>query len=147
MKVIFIKDLKGQGKKKDIKDVSDGYALNYLIKNGYAVKWTKTSNNILNNDIQNEKKIDEDKTKNANILKEKLEKVNLTFIMKVGKEDKVFGSISSKQIYEKLNEMGYNIDKKQIRINNPISSLGIHKVDIELYKNIIARININLISK
>ncbi len=147
MKVIFIKDLKGQGKKKDIKEVSDGYALNYLIKNGYAVKWTKTSNNILNNDIQNEKKLDNEKTKIANILKEKLEKANLTFIMKVGIGDKVFGSISSKQIYEKLNEMGYNIDKKQIIINNPVSSLGIHKIDIELYKNIVAKININLISK
>ena len=57
MKVIFIKDLKGQGKKKDIKEVSDGYAMNYLIKNGYAVKYTKTSNEILNNEIQNEKEL------------------------------------------------------------------------------------------
>ncbi len=71
MKVIFIKDLKGQGKKKDIKEVSDGYAMNYLIKNGYAVKYTKTSNEILNNEIQNEKELFELNTKNAKIIKEK----------------------------------------------------------------------------
>ena len=52
MKVIFLKDLRGQGKKNEIKDVSDGYATNYLIKNGYAVKYTKTSGDILSNQIK-----------------------------------------------------------------------------------------------
>ena len=148
MKVIFIKDLKGQGKKKDIKEVSDGYAMNYLIKNGYAVKYTKTSNEILNNEIQNEKELFELNTKNANIIKEKLEKEEVTFIVKSGTNNKIFGSISTKQIIDELNKLGYsNIDKRKILIDNPITSLGPHIVKIELFKDVIANIKIKVISK
>lgn len=148
MKVIFIKDLKGQGKKKDIKEVSDGYAMNYLIKNGYAVKYTKTSNEILNNEIQNEKELFELNTKNANIIKEKLEKEIITFIVKSGTNNKIFGSISTKQIIDELNKLGYsNIDKRKIFIDNPITSLGIHIIKIELFKDVIANIKIKVISK
>lgn len=148
MKVIFIKDLKGQGKKKDIKEVSDGYAMNYLIKNGYAVKYTKASNEILNNEIKNEKELFELNTKNANIIKEKLEKETITFIVKSGTNNKIFGSISTKQIIDELNKLGYsNIDKRKIFIDNPITSLGIHIVKIELFKDVIANIKIKVISK
>lgn len=148
MKVIFIKDLKGQGKKKDIKEVSDGYAMNYLIKNGYAVKYTKTSNEILNNEIQNEKELFELNTKNANIIKEKIEKEEVTFIVKSGTNNKIFGSISTKQIIDELNKLGYsNIDKRKILIDNPITSLGTHIVKIELFKDVIANIKIKVISK
>ena len=148
MKVIFIKDLKGQGKKKDIKEVSDGYAMNYLIKNGYAVKYTKTSNEILNNEIKNEKELFELNTKNANIIKEKLEKETITFIVKSGTNNKIFGSISTKQIIDELNKLGYsNIDKRKILIDNHITSLGTHIVKIELFKDVIANIKIKVISK
>ncbi len=148
MKVIFIKDLKGQGKKKDIKEVSDGYAMNYLIKNGYAVKYTKTSNEILNNEIKNEKELFELNTKNAKIIKEKLEKEEVTFIVKSGTNNKIFGSISTKQIIDELNKLGYsNIDKRKILIDNPITSLGTHIVKIELFKDVIANIKIKVISK
>lgn len=148
MKVIFIKDLKGQGKKKDIKEVSDGYAMNYLIKNGYAVKYTKTSNEILNNEIKNEKELFELNTKNANIIKEKIEKEEVTFIVKSGTNNKIFGSISTKQIIDELNKLGYsNIDKRKILIDNPITSLGTHIVKIELFKDVIANIKIKVISK
>ncbi len=148
MKVIFIKDLKGQGKKKDIKEVSDGYAMNYLIKNGYAVKYTKTSNEILNNEIKNEKELFELNTKNANIIKEKLEKETITFIVKSGTNNKIFGSISTKQIIDELNKLGYsNIDKRKIFIDNSITSLGTHIIKIELFKDVIANIKIKVISK
>ena len=147
MKVIFIRDLKNQGKKNEIKEVKDGYATNYLIKNGYAVKYTKGSMDRLGSDIQSEKELNEKNIKEANILKEKLEKEVLTFNVSNGKNDKVFGSISSKQIVESLNSLGYKIDKKKIIIDNPLNTLGGHSVRIELYKNIYANLCVNLKSK
>lgn len=147
MKVIFIKDLKGKGKKKDIKEVSDGYAMNFLIKNGYAVKYTKTSNEYLEKEITNEKEIELENIKKANSIKEKLSKETIKFVVSAGLDNKIFGSISSKQIYEKLVEMGYNIDKKKIMIDGTINYLGTHVVKIELFKDIIGEIKVSVISK
>ena len=147
MKVIFIKDLKKQGKVNEIKEVSDGYATNYLIKNGYAVKYTKTSSNRLNTEISNAKIEEEKQIKEANKIKEKIEKELLTFNVK-SNNGKVFGSISNKQLEEKLKELGYNIDKKQIKIINPLSTLGVHEVSVDLYnKKVEAKIRVELISK
>lgn len=146
MKVIFIKDLKKQGKINEIKEVSDGYATNFLIKNGYAVKYTKTSSDILNTEIENAKIEDKKNIENANKLKEKLEKEKIVFKVK-SNNGKVFGSISSKQIEEQLKEKGYNIDKKKIKIANSLSTLGVHEVKLELYKKVEAILNIQLIEK
>ena len=147
MKVIFIKDLKKQGKVNEIKEVSDGYATNFLIKNGYAVKYTKTSSNRLNTEISNAKIEEEKQIKEANKIKVKIEKELLTFNVK-SNNGKVFGSISNKQLEEKLKELGYNIDKKQIKIINPLSTLGVHEVQIDLYnKKVEATIRVELISK
>ena len=132
MKVIFIKDVKGQGQKGEIKEVKDGYAKNFLIKNGYAIKETKESLKILNREQQAKKQEDEENRKKALKDKESLEKEKLSFIVKTGEHDKVFGSISVKQIKEKLDQK-YKLDKKQIIINNPIASLGFHEVQINLY--------------
>lgn len=147
MKVIFIKDLKGQGKINDIKEVSDGYATNYLIKNNYAVKYTKISSTRLNNDIENAKKDNEIKTIEATQLAKKLEKEKITFKVNTGEKDKVFGNISTKQISEELNKKNYNIDKKRININTPLNTLGIHQVEIELYKNVTSTLQIELTKK
>jgi ribosomal protein L9 len=142
MEVIFLKDLKGQGKKGEIKTVKDGYAENFLIKNGYAVKKTDTSFKNLEKTKQNEKDLDEKRKQEALNLKAKLEKIALTFKMKTGANDKVFGSISQKQIKEELSK--YNIEKNMIKIQNPLSSLGFHNIEIELYKNIKAVIKVEL---
>lgn len=147
MKVIFLKDLKGQGKKNEIKEVSDGYAINFLIKGGYAIKYTKSSNERLEDDIKENNRKEEENIKEASKVKEKLEKETLKFEVSVGKNGKVFGSISSKQICEKLNELGYKIEKKMIMIDLPLSSLGTFFVNIQLYKKVIAKVKIELKSK
>jgi len=147
MKVIFIKDLKNQGKKNEIKEVSDGYAQNYLIKNGYAVKYTKTSNERLNDDLEKNRQEDEKNKEFANKLKEKLEKENIKFIVKTGNNGKVFGNISSKQIQDELKKKNYDIDKKKIKIDLALNTLGCHYVEIELYKNIKAKLQVELNEK
>ena len=129
MKVIFLKDLKNQGKKGEIKEVKDGYAKSFLINNGYAIKETKESLKILDRENKQAQELDEKNKKEAKELKQKLEQEKITFQVKTGKNDKVFGSISLKQII----------------INNPISSLGFHEVEIHLYKDIIAKIKIEVI--
>lgn len=146
MKVIFIKDLKKQGKLNEIKEVSDGYATNFLIKNRYAVKYTKTSSEILNTEIKNAKIKEEKLINNATQIKEKLADIIIKFPVK-SNNGKVFGSISSKQIEEELKHLGYNIDKKKIKIDTPLSSLGVHIVKIELHKKVEAELKVQLIEK
>lgn len=146
MKVIFIKDLKKQGKVNEIKEVSDGYAVNFLIKNGYAVKYTKTSSNILNEDIKKKELLEEKAVVEANKLKERLERISLEFKVSAN-NGKVFGSISSKQIAEELSKKGIAIDKKIITINSSLSSLGTHIVDVNLHKKVKAELRVILVQK
>ena len=146
MKVIFIKDLKKQGKINEIKEVSDGYATNFLIKNGYAVKYTKTSSNILANDIKAKEKEIEINTKKAEKLKKKIENIILEIKVTANK-GKMFGSISTKQISDELKKKGITIDKKNIITNDQLSSLGIHEIEIKLYKKVSANLRIKLLEK
>ncbi len=145
MKVIFIKDLKKQGKKGDIKEVKDGYAMNYLIKNGYAEKVTDVSINNYEKERKKEQDIIAEKRKEALELKEKLEKTSLLFKVKTGQQDKVFGSVSAKQIKDELREKGYKIEKRQIELLTGLSTLGYHNVKINLFKEINAVIRVQLV--
>lgn len=145
MKVIFIKDLKNQGKKGEIKTVKDGYAENFLINKGYAIKATKENIDKLNQDKAKAKEDDEKKKLEARKLKEKLEKVILTFKVKTGEGDKVFGSISLKQIKDELNKEGYSFEKQQIKLLDSLDSLGFHNVEMIIYKDIIAKVKVHLI--
>lgn len=145
MEVIFIKDLKNQGKKGQIKNVKDGYAENFLIKQGYAVKKTKESFAKLECEQRNKAAQDAESKKQATALKVELDKVVLEFKVKTGEGDKVFGSVSVKQIKDELQNKGHKIEKSAIEIKNPISSLGFHQVNINLYPSVKATIKVHLI--
>ncbi|MBQ9024197.1 MAG: 50S ribosomal protein L9 [Bacilli bacterium] len=147
MKVIFLKDLRGQGKKDEIKEVKDGYAENFLIKNGYAIKYTQKSNEILNKQIEKRNQDEKDLIKECEQIKKELEKTNITFKVKTGKDGKVFGSISSKQISEELSKKGYKIDKKKINIKDQINTLGTTLVDINLHSKVVASLKVNLVKE
>ena len=145
MKVILLKDVKKQGKKDDIIEVSDGYGMNYLIKNGLAVAATKTSTKILSNELDKRKQEEEKLVKEIQELRDKIIRENITFKVKTGAMDKVFGNVSSKQIAESLNKMGYKVDKKQIQIDAPLDTLGVHNVTVELHKKVRFNIRVNLV--
>jgi len=142
MKVIFLKDLKGQGKKDDIKEVKDGYAENFLIKNGYAIKYSNRSKEILDNQIEDRNEKEKELIKECEEIKKKLESKSYTFKVKSGKEGKVFGSVSSKMICDELSKQGFKIDKKKILLDDALTTLGHHNVKIELHKRVIAEIKI-----
>lgn len=142
MKVILLKDVKKQGKKDDIIEVSDGYAQNFLIKNGYAIKYTSGSKTHLENNLNMRKEEEEKLIEKLKIIKKQIEDKELVFKVKVGKEGKLFGSISSKQIVEKLLENNIKVDKKNIDIKNSIDTLGVHLVHINLHKKVIAKAKI-----
>ena len=144
MKVIFLKDVKGQGKKGEIKEVKDGYGMNYLIKNGFAVSASKTSLKRLQEEVDAAKKEEDENIKKASKLKQELEKMTLEFYVKTGAKDQIFGSISAKQIVTALKEKGFDIAKKQINLIEPLATLGFHVVNLELHKKVIAKLKVEL---
>lgn len=147
MKVIFVKDLKGQGKKGEIKNVKDGYGKNFLIKNGYAVM--ASDSNLKHLETENLKNEIKEKTliKECEEIKKQIEKLVLKFKVKTGKTDQVFGSVSTKQIVSELKKYDFIVDKKQVLLDSPLTSLGFHYVSIELHKQVIAKLKVELVKE
>ena len=144
MKVILLQDVKKQGKKDDIIEVSDGYAINFLIKKGLAVPQTKKSQSVLDKELLDRHLEEEEKVAEFNKIRKELEKKTLNFKVKTGAQDKVFGVVSTKQISEELKKMGYNIDKKCIVLDHNLDTLGTHEVKIELHKRVVFNLKVNL---
>lgn len=144
MKVIFLKDVKKQAKKDEIKEVKDGYAT-YLISQKLAVAYTPKSVEVLNNEIKTREDLEQARVDEFNKIKAKLNDKEIKFKVKTGDNDKVFGSISTKQISEELNKLGYDIDKKKIDTMGDINTLGYHDVKITLHKKVVFNIRVNLI--
>ncbi len=144
MRVIFIKDLKGQGKKGEIKEVKDGYGT-FLIKNNIA-NIASESNLKHYNTLKSKQELEENLyIKECEKIKEQLEKLKINIKVKVGAQDRVFGSVSTKQIVTELKKLNFDIDKNKIKIDVPLSSLGTHIVKVELHKKVIANLKINLV--
>lgn len=144
MKVILLADVKKQGKKDQIINVSDGYAKNYLIKNGLAVQATETSTKRLEKELDIRKKEEEAYIEECKKLAEKLKKIEIVIKVKTGEQDKVFGTVSSKQICEELKRVGVDIDKKKICVTYPIDTLGTHNVKIALHKKVEGEVKVTL---
>ncbi len=140
MRVILLQDVPKQGKKNQVISVSDGYAHNYLLKNNLAILANDSNLAKLEKDLDQRKQDEASFTAEMIVLKEKLEKEEFVFKAKVGKKDKMFGSISNKQIFEVLKEKGYNIKKDQIEIIEPINSLGSHRANVHLHKEVMAKL-------
>ncbi len=147
MKVIFLKDVKGQGKKNEIKEVTDGYAMNFLVKKGFAVPATQINLNKLNRSLSEAALEESLRIKDMKDLKKELEKQTITFTAQTGNQDKMFGQISSKQIQKELQKLGYTIDKTKIMMDHPIMSLGMHQVEVELHKEVKATLNIKVVKE
>ncbi len=145
MKVILLSDVKKVGKKGEIVEVADGYGRNFLIANKLAVLATSKSQERLDDEKVQKKLNEKELEKQAQELAAKLEGIILEFFVKSGKEGRVFGSISTKQIVEELaKKHNIVVDKRKFVDTNPVSSLGITNVRVELYKTVIGTIRVHL---
>ena len=133
MKVIMLADVKKVGKKGEIVEVADGYGRNFLIRGGLAVQATAGSQKVLDQQKLQEALNEQEKKVKAEEVARKLENLTLRFHVKSGKEGRVFGSVSTKQIVEELRKQGLKVDKRKILDTSPVSSLGVTKVRVELY--------------
>ena len=148
MKVILCADVKGQGKKDQIVEVSDGYARNFLFPKKLAIPAdAKGLNEAKNKEASKQHKIDVEK-QNATDIAAKLEKIKLVFEYAQGPDKKLYGSITAKDIAEELQKKhGIVIDKRKITLAAPIKTFGEHSVDVKLYTGIMGKIKIEITSK
>lgn len=148
MKVILLSDVKKVGKKGEIVDVSDGYGRNFLIKQRLAVAATEKSKEILAQQKQDEALHEAELEKQANELKERLKTITLEFKVKTGNGGRVFGSVSTKQVVEELKKLDIHVDKRKFIDTEPVSSLGVSYLKIDLYRNkVIGEVKIHVSEK
>jgi large subunit ribosomal protein L9 len=145
MKVIFLKDVKGKGKKGEVKNVADGYAHNFLLKQGLAVEASSAAMSSLSAQKKKEEKQAEEELKQAQELKEKVEKLTVELTAKSGEGGRLFGSITSKQIAEALQKQHkIKIDKRKIELDDAIRALGYTKVPVKLHTDVTATLNVHV---
>nr|WP_295972411.1 50S ribosomal protein L9 [uncultured Bacillus sp.] len=145
MKVIFLKDVKGKGKKGEIKNVADGYAHNFLLKQGLAVEANQANISSLNAQKKKEEKLAAEELTEAQKLKTVIDELTVELSAKSGEGGRLFGSITSKQIAEELQKKhGIKIDKRKIELEDAIRALGYTKVPVKLHPEVTAVLNVHV---
>lgn len=146
IKVILLDTIKGIGKKDEIVEVKDGYANNFLFPSKKGVPATPENLNKLRQKGEKKLKDAEKEVKKALELKEKLDGKSITLSVKSGENGKVFGSIGSKEIIEKIKQdLNYSVDKKQMPTDVRIKEIGIHKIVLKLHNKISAEIKVTVV--
>ncbi|MCX6136901.1 MAG: 50S ribosomal protein L9 [Ignavibacteriales bacterium] len=139
MKVILRKDFEGLGIIGDVVVVKDGYARNYLIPRNIAYRATTSSLRALEEEKKQHSRQELKLLKDAEKLAAEIEKVSLTIPMKVGEDDKLFGSVTSQMIADALAEKGFTIDKRHIELEEPIRTLGIFEIPVKIHSKTAAK--------
>ncbi|KKO54384.1 50S ribosomal protein L9 [Paenibacillus sp. DMB20] len=144
MKVIFIKDMKGQGKKGEVKEVSEGYATNFLFPRGVARPATEGNMKTLEQQNASEQKRKQQEKEDAVALGKQLEEMTVTLKAKSGEGGRLFGAITSKQIAEALAAQKIKIDKRKIELSEPIRHLGVTQVPVKLHPDVKATLKVQI---
>ena len=145
MKVILLADVKKLGKKDQTIEVSDGYANNFLFPRHLAVQVTKKSVEVLENQQEQRRENDAKMKADAQELAKQLDTITLEFKVKTGREGKLFGAISLKQVAEELNKQyGIGIDKRKFVDKGPLDQLGYFHLGVELYKGVLGKVHVHL---
>ncbi|MDQ0974290.1 large subunit ribosomal protein L9 [Neobacillus niacini] len=145
MKVIFLKDVKGKGKKGEVKNVADGYAHNFLIKQGLAIEANSANISTLEGQKKKEDKRAAEELAEAKKLGEQLEKITVELSAKAGEGGRLFGSITTKQIAEELQKKhGIKIDKRKMELADAIRTLGHTKVPVKLHHEVVSTLTVHV---
>ncbi|WP_040206696.1 50S ribosomal protein L9 [Neobacillus jeddahensis] len=145
MKVIFLKDVKGKGKKGEVKNVADGYAQNFLLKQGLAKEANSANISTLDAQKKKEEKLAAEELAEAKKLKEALDKITVELPAKAGEGGRLFGSITTKQIAEELQKKhGLKIDKRKMELADAIRTLGHTKVPVKLHHEVTATLTVSV---
>jgi large subunit ribosomal protein L9 len=147
MEVILIKDVASLGKTGDVVKVATGYARNYLLPRDFALTATPENLKLLGTIKKRDDKIKENEKLSAQALKERIEAISITMKKHSGEEDKLFGSVTSHEIVDTLLEMGIEVDKKKVAIEEPIKRLGDYTVPIKLASDIIAHLKLSVVKE
>lgn len=146
MKVIFLKDVKGKGKKGEVKNVADGYAHNFLLKQGLAKEANNANISTLDALKKKEEKAAAEELAEAKKLKEVLDQITVELTAKAGEGGRLFGSITTKQIAEELQKKhGIKIDKRKMELADAIRTLGHTKVPVKLHHDVVATLTVSVI--
>ncbi len=147
MKVVLREDIQSLGKMGTIKEVKNGYANNYLIPHKLAYPATEQYLKIFENEKKaNEKRLLKIK-KESEELKTKIENLSISITAKTGEEDKLYGSITTQDIIEKVKEQGLNLSKKQISLEEQIKKLGIYHIPVKLSSDVSASLKVWVIKE
>jgi len=147
MKVILQKDVKGQGKKGQLVEVSEGYARNFLFPRNLAVE--ATGGNIKNfeqREKSDQKKKEQEKEQAQQFAKE-LEQITITIPAKTGEGGRLFGAVSTKQIADALKKAKLDIDKRKLVLDEPIKALGYTKVPVKLHADVMGTLNVHVVEE
>ncbi len=142
MEIILKEDHKDLGSAMDIVTVKDGYARNYLIPRGLAVKATKGNKNAIKDAKRFEEKKLKKKVEEAKGLAEKIKNIPCTIKVKAKEGEDIYGSVSSQDIAEFLTKEGYSVGKSQVKLDEPIKKLGVYNITIELTKDVNAELKV-----
>lgn len=144
MKVILLKDVKALGKKEEIKEVNDGYARNYLIKNGFAKE--ATAEGI--NSVKIKKEAEEQKKAEIKRLalesRDKMKGLEVVVSVKCGEKGKVFGSVTSQSVVDEINKCGFDIDKKMLVMKDAIKNVGDYEVEIKFMPEVSTTVKVKV---
>lgn len=147
MEIILKKDTPSLGKLGNVVNVADGYARNYLIPHGVGIEATPKNLKLLEKEIKIWQKKAEKQREEAQKLAQELEQLSLSFARKAGEEDKIFGSVTSLDIEEKIKESGIQIDRKKIHLEEPIKALGIFTVPVKLHTEVTANLKVCVVKE
>ena len=145
MKVILTQDIKGQGKKGELVEVSDGYGKNFLLPKGLAKEATKENINVMNSQKEAEAYKKQMALEDAQALAKKLGELTVTIKAKAGDNGKLFGSVTSKEVVEMLMQQHHiKVDKKKLVLPDGIKALGTTNVDIKLHPGVTGVIKVTV---